>query len=103
MISRPTALAWIDPTVTTAPDWDAAQVRRLARQLGYALVWPPDITLLPLADQVRAADVDAVITPAPNHLDVLQLHAVMCLAEVETVAPRTSFARWVALPSGRIG
>lgn len=63
MRPRPTALGWIDPVVTGMPEWDAAQVRRLARRLGYALVWPPDITLVPLVDQVRGADVDAVITP----------------------------------------
>lgn len=99
----PTALGWIDPVVTGMPEWDAAQVRRLARRLGYALVWPPDITLVPLVDQVRGADVDAVIMPSPLHMDVLMLHAVMCVADVETVAPRMSFARWTAFSSGRRG
>ncbi|MEV4127786.1 hypothetical protein [Nocardia sp. NPDC049707] len=103
MRPRPTALGWIDPLVTRMPEWDAAQVRRLARRLGYALVWPPEITLVPLADQVRGADVDAVITPTPLHLDVLMLHAVMCVADVEIVAPRMSFARWTAFSCGRRG
>jgi hypothetical protein len=100
---RPTVLAWIDPAVTIAPNWDIAQVRRLARQLGYALVWPRDITLVPVVDQVRAADVDALIVPAPEHLDVLMLHAVMCLADVETACPRMSFARWALTSPGTIG
>ncbi|WP_433598481.1 hypothetical protein ACQPXH_22335 [Nocardia sp. CA-135953] len=103
MRPRPTALGWIDLTVTGNPEWDAAQVRRLARRLGYALVWPPAITLVPLVDQVRVADVDAVIMPSPLHLDVLMLHAVMCVADVETVTPRMSFARWAAFSSGRRG
>ncbi|AXK87914.1 hypothetical protein DXT66_21875 [Nocardia farcinica] len=32
------ALGWIDPSSPTSA-WDAAQVRRLARRLGYALHW----------------------------------------------------------------
>ncbi|MGY4102611.1 hypothetical protein ACW2Q0_24080 [Nocardia sp. R16R-3T] len=103
MRSRPTALGWIDPVVAGNPEWGAAQVRRLARRLGYALVWPPQITLVPLLDQVRSADVDAVIMPSPLHLDVLMLNAVMCVADVETVTPRMSFARWTAFSSGRRG
>ncbi|WP_232236266.1 hypothetical protein [Nocardia sp. BMG51109] len=79
-------------------EWDAAQVRRLARRLGSVLVWPPETSLIPLVDQVRAAGVDAVITPAPNHLDVMTMHAVMCVADVETVSPRMSFARWATVP-----
>ncbi|WP_256672986.1 hypothetical protein [Nocardia cyriacigeorgica] len=38
-------------------------------------------------DQVRAADVDAVINPAPTRLDSLTLHALMELGDVETVWP----------------
>lgn len=101
MRPRPTALGWIDPVVTGMPEWDAAQVQRLARRLGYALVWPPKITLVPLVDQVRGADVDAVIMPSPLHMDVLTLHAVMCVADVETVTPRMSFARWTDFSCGR--
>lgn len=103
MSPRPTALGWIDPVVTGMPEWDAAQVRRLARRLGYALVWPPETTLVPLVDQVRGADVDAVIMPSPLHLDVLMLHAVMCVADVETATPRMSFARWTAFSCVRQG
>ncbi|MFJ1457773.1 hypothetical protein [Nocardia sp. N2S4-5] len=94
----PIALGWIDLTVSLAPEWDTAQVRRLARHLGYRVVWPPDVDLIPLVDRVRATEADAVITPAPAHLDVLLLHAVMSAADVETVEPRISFARWSVLP-----
>ncbi|MBB5918379.1 hypothetical protein BJY24_007291 [Nocardia transvalensis] len=54
--------------------------------------------MLPLVDQVRAADVDAVIAPSPAHLDAMQLHALMCIVDVETSCPRMSFARWTAFP-----
>ncbi|WP_324194467.1 hypothetical protein [Nocardia blacklockiae] len=72
-----------------------ARIRRLARQLGYALYWP-DPSVIPLVDQVRAADVDAVIAPTPCHFDVVQLHALMCVVDVETATPRMSFGRWTS-------
>ncbi|MFE9321034.1 hypothetical protein ACIHDR_14415 [Nocardia sp. NPDC052278] len=62
----PTALGWIAPNVTAAPDWDAAQVRRPARRLGYVLIWPKAASLIPLVDQVRNADADALIAPSPG-------------------------------------
>lgn len=100
MRAHPTALGWIDPDVSKAWDWERAQIRRLARKLGYRLLWPPVNSLVPLVDQVRSTEVDAVITPTPDHLDVLTLHAVMCIAEVHTVCPAMRFDRW-ALPSTR--
>ncbi|WP_030515518.1 hypothetical protein [Nocardia sp. NRRL WC-3656] len=93
--ARPIALGWVHPE-SAALDWDMAQVRRLARHLGYALVWPPETSRIPLADQARAAGADAVITPSTDHIGILTLHAVMCVADVETVTPRLSFARWPA-------
>ncbi|WP_280271104.1 hypothetical protein [Nocardia wallacei] len=83
---------------------DDARARRLARQLGYRLYWP-EPSVLPLTDQVRAADVDAVIVPSPGHLDAIQLHALMCLVDVETATPRMSFARWTSFPyqAGKAG
>ena len=97
MRAVPTALAWIDPEVSTTPGWDAAQVRRLARHLGYALTWPVATRTVPLIDQIRTADVDAVLLPAPDHLDALTLNHVMHLVDVETACPRLSFARWTPL------
>ncbi|NKY54214.1 hypothetical protein [Nocardia vermiculata] len=94
MRARPTALAWIDPDVSTAPGWDVAQVKRLARRLGYTLLWPGTTGTIPLLDQVRTADVDALVMPTPAHLDALTLDRIMQLADVETACPRLSFARW---------
>ncbi|WP_280468381.1 hypothetical protein [Nocardia cyriacigeorgica] len=101
MRSLPTALAWIDPEISTAPEWDTAQVQRLARRLGFCLVFPQENSCLPIADQVREADVDAVLLPAPNHLDPLTLDTIMHLCDIETVCPRLSFARWTAIGSLR--
>lgn len=99
---EPTALAWINPETSIAPEWDRARIQRLARHLGYTLTWPRIESVLPLVDQVRAAEVDIVITPAPNHLDAITLNAIMSVVDVETVCPRLTFARW-AHPSGGIG
>lgn len=52
--------------------------------------------MLTVFDQVRTADVDAVVMPSPNHLGPLELNRVMGVADVETVLPRLSFARWHA-------
>ncbi|MGW0178236.1 hypothetical protein [Nocardia sp. NPDC003345] len=94
MRDRPTALGYVDLDASTSLAWDRAQVRRLARRLGYLVVWPDLSSLLPLFDQVRAADVDAVVVPGPHHLGPIELNRVMGIADVETVLPRLSFARW---------
>ncbi|WP_460700880.1 hypothetical protein [Nocardia thraciensis] len=97
MRENPTAFAWVDPTISPWGEWENARIRQLARRLGYRLYWP-EPSVLPLVDQVRDADVDAVITPSPCHLDVMQLHALMSIVDVETATPRMSFARWAVLP-----
>jgi hypothetical protein len=91
---EPTALGWVDEDTSTAPDWHRAQVRRLAQRLGYRLVWPDPASVLHIADQVRNTAADAVIMPAPDHLDPIALARVMDVADVETVSPRLSYARW---------
>lgn len=96
---RPTALGWVEPEVSDALMWDRAQVQCLARSLGYVIIWP-EPSLIPLADQVRAADVDAVITPSPQHLSPLALNGVLYSAEIETISPRMSFGRWSLIREG---
>ncbi len=98
---EPIAFGWVDDDVSPAPDWDRAQVSRLARRLGYRLVWSGIRSVLPVADQVRNAAADVVITPAPEHLGPLELNRVMDIADVETVLPRLSFARWSPAGTGR--
>lgn len=99
MRAQPTAFAWIDPDSET-PAWHRAQVQRLARHLGYLLVWAPIDSLIPLPDQVRAADVDCLIVPNPEHLGVLELNAIMGICPVESASPRLSFARWLEVDAG---
>nr|WP_245552411.1 hypothetical protein [Nocardia aobensis] len=62
----------------------------------YALIWDADPPVR-LVDRVRAADVDAVFIPTPEHLDPLTINNVMHLADIEIVTPRLSFARWSAV------
>lgn len=98
---QPTAFGWIDTdVVTSAPTWDLAQMRRLCRRLGYVLLIP-EVTAVRLIDQIRVADVDAVVIPTLEHLDPLTINNLMHLADVEVVTPRMSFARWSAV--GGIG
>ncbi|WP_245552241.1 hypothetical protein [Nocardia aobensis] len=89
----PVALGWVHPE-SPCLDWDIAQVRRLAERLGYRLVWVPEASRIPLADQVRAAGAEVVIAPSAEHFDFLALNSVMAVADVETVNPRLSFSRW---------
>lgn len=99
MRHTPTALGLIDPD-GEASEWQRAQVQRLARSLGYELVWASETSLLPVVDQVRASDVDIVIIPTPDRLDALAPNAVMSLVSVECVSPRLTFARWLNIPRG---
>ncbi|MBB5913184.1 hypothetical protein BJY24_002051 [Nocardia transvalensis] len=92
MRTHPTAFVWVDPAVSRCPELENARVRRLAHRLGYRLYWPRP-SVIPIVDQVRTADVDVVITPSVSHLDILQLHALICIIDVETAFPRMSFAR----------
>ncbi|MFF2554591.1 hypothetical protein ACFVUS_26560 [Nocardia sp. NPDC058058] len=94
MRKQPTALGWLDIGVTEAPEWDRARIRRLARHLGFGLIWAAEVSAIPLVDVVREADVDALIVPAPHHLDALALNALLSVVDVETVLPRLSFHRW---------
>lgn len=90
----PIAFGWVDEDASSAPDWDRAQVSRLARHLGYRVVWSDEYSVLSVPDQVRNIGADVVILPAPDHLGPLELNRVMDVADVETVSPRLSFARW---------
>lgn len=93
-MSHSIALGWIDYDISRAPESDRDRIRRLADQLGYRLVWPCERSVLRVVDQVRNAEADLLILPAPGHLSPLELNKVMDIADVETVLPRLSFARW---------
>jgi hypothetical protein len=93
-MSHSIAFGWIDYDISRAPESDRDRIRRLADQLGYRLVWPCERSVLRVVDQVRNAEADLLILPAPGHLSPLELNEVIDIVDVETVLPRLSFARW---------
>ncbi len=100
MRHRPTALGWINYEITTSPNWDRARVRQLAHRLGYTLLWAPTDSVLDISDIIRAADVDAIITPTRVHLGATALDRATHLCDVEIVSPRTSFIRSAVVEVG---
>lgn len=93
MRAEPTAFGYVDDDHSgEAAQWHRAQVTRLARRLGYVLIWPPPESPLPLIDQVRETDVDAVVMPSTAHVDALTLDLLLHLCDVETVRPRMTLA-----------
>lgn len=67
--SRPIGLGWTDYDLSRAPDWDRAQIQRLARHLGYHLEWPCERSVRLVAVQAHNIAADLVILPAPHHLN----------------------------------
>ncbi|WP_228788076.1 hypothetical protein [Nocardia farcinica] len=91
---EPIAFGWIDHDVSTAPEWDRAQVQRLAR--GSATAWCGPMNARCCLSWIRRATpgADVVILPGPGHLGPLEVNQLMDFADVEVVLPRLSFARW---------
>ncbi|MFD6463606.1 hypothetical protein [Streptomyces roseolus] len=87
-------MAYIDLDLSgRALEWDIAQCRRLARRLGYAMVWLPEFTVLGLVDLVRETDVDAVLIPSPEHMSPHLVGMLAGVVDVEAVEPRRSITR----------
>ncbi|MEV0363091.1 hypothetical protein [Nocardia fusca] len=76
-MSHSIAFGWIDYDISRAPESDRDRIRRLADQLGYRLVWPCERSVLRVVDQVRNAEADLLILPAPGHLSPLELNEVL--------------------------
>ncbi|BDT90196.1 hypothetical protein IFM12275_01720 [Nocardia sputorum] len=90
------ALGWIDPCSPTS-EWDTAQVRRLARRLGYPLRFADPTSVLGLVEQVESSGAEVVLLSSSAHVDAVTLDRLMSVADVECAAPRASFGRWPAL------
>ncbi|MEV4236434.1 MULTISPECIES: hypothetical protein [unclassified Nocardia] len=87
------ALGWMDPC-SPVPEWDSAQVRRLARRLGYVLRWADTGSVLSLAEQAEASGTDVVLLPSSGHIDAATLNRLMGACDIECACPRETFARW---------
>ncbi len=90
------AFGWIDLTSPTV-EWDSAQVRRLAKRLGYELCWADAHSVLGLVEQVESSGAEVVLLPSTGHVDAVTLDRVLWVADVECAAPRASFGRWAAI------
>ncbi|GAB2713774.1 hypothetical protein [Nocardia thraciensis] len=86
--------------------WDEAQIRALARRLGYNLrktITFGEHTADPihlLAATVTALSADAVIVPSTDHFDGNRIPAdLVRVTDVITIAPEHTYARW---PTGEL-
>lgn len=106
MRAIPTAIGYLRTDVSgIRQTWDETQIRSLAGKLGYnylKLVAFSNATLDPLerlATLARRLDVDAVVTPSLEHVGGQVPELVVAAADVITVSPQKSYARWA---SGRV-
>ncbi|MRH90577.1 hypothetical protein GFY24_24570 [Nocardia sp. SYP-A9097] len=106
MRHQPAAIGFLRHDVSRAQQrWDQAQMRHLARRLGYdlcrTLVCGP--ATAELMEEVRAAisqtEADAVITPSLDHFDGAVPDPLVQVADVITVSPENTYARWRTRPA----
>ncbi|WP_067708657.1 hypothetical protein [Nocardia yamanashiensis] len=105
MRPQPAAIGFLRHDVSGAQrQWDEAQIRHLAGRLGYdlckTLVLGPDTDRL--LTRVRTAitrmEADAVITPSLDHFDGQIPADVVKVADLITVSPENTYARWLIPP-----
>lgn len=106
MRQQPTAIGFLRHDMSGAHQrWDLAQIQHLAKRLGYDLVKtlildPGDGEVL---EEVRAAvaqlEADAVITPSLEHFDGEVPDGLVQVADVITVNPENTYARWRIPPA----
>lgn len=104
---RPTALGYLRTDVSgVAQLWDEAQIRGLAKRLGYdfsgMVVFDPRTERPPLARlraQLTRLDAEAVITSSTAHFDDDRALAdLVRTVDVITVNPENTYARWLLPP-----
>lgn len=101
----PSAVGYVRSDISGARrQWDEVQIRSLAVKLGYDLrriaVFGPDTDrpmhrLRVLASRLRA---EAILTPSLEHLGGSIPEAVLAVADVITVNPEETYARWIIPP-----
>ncbi|WP_040832882.1 hypothetical protein [Nocardia brevicatena] len=80
--------------------WDEAQMRALAQRFGYSLAKTivfGEFTEDPVGELVSAvqrAGADAVFVPSLEHLDGIAPRSLVAVADVITVSPQHTYARW---------
>ncbi|GAB2442780.1 hypothetical protein GCM10027262_58940 [Nocardia tengchongensis] len=84
--------------------WDEAQIQHLARRLGYdlckTLVFGPetDRPLIRVRTLVSHMEADAVIIPSLAHFDGHIPDDIVQVADIITVNPENTYARWAIPP-----
>ncbi|MFB8000674.1 hypothetical protein [Nocardia sp. NPDC056000] len=106
MRQQPAAIGFLRHDVSgTHQRWDKAQLHQLAKRLGYdlcqTLVLGPETG--ELIDEVRTAiteaEADAVITPSLDHFDGEIPDPLVEVADLITVTPENTYARWRVPPT----
>lgn len=100
--AKPPALGYLRKDVSgVSQAWDEAQLRSLAKRLGYELSKTvtfgagTDEPVDRLIDAVRAGAVDAVISPGLHHFDGAVPEELVEVCDLITVTPQQTFSRTV--------
>ncbi|MFC7425148.1 hypothetical protein [Nocardia tengchongensis] len=105
MRPQPSAIGYLRHDVSGAQQqWDEAQIQHLARRLGYdlckTLVFGPetDRPLIRVRTLVSHMEADAVIIPSLAHFDGHIPDDIVQVADIITVNPENTYARWAIPP-----
>ncbi|MFF2550319.1 hypothetical protein ACFVUS_04930 [Nocardia sp. NPDC058058] len=105
MLDIPTAVGFLRSDISgSRRQWDEARIRKLACRLGYDLrkiaVFGPhtDRPIHRLRVLVSRLDVDAIITLHLEHLGGTAPDEIVQVADVITVEPQETYARWAIAP-----
>ncbi|MGW4243114.1 hypothetical protein [Nocardia sp. NPDC004722] len=106
MRPQPAAIGFLRHDVSGAQQqWDEAQIQHLARRLGYdlckTLIFGPetDRPMLRVRTTLSRLAADAVIVPSLAHLGGRIPDDLVEIADIITVSPENTYARWVIPPT----
>ncbi len=105
MLTIPAAIGYVRSDISgLRQQWDEIQIRSVARRLGYTLaktIVSGPYTENPvqrLIDTVQTREAEAVIVPSADHFDGEVPTELVAVADVITVSPEQTYARWIIPP-----
>lgn len=105
MVNEPAAIGFLRSDVSGAQrQWDVVRIRCVARRLGYILSRTvmfgayTDGPVRRVIEIARAHQADAVIVPGLAHLGGRVPPELVAVADLITVAPEETYARWLVSP-----
>ncbi|WP_405495075.1 hypothetical protein [Nocardia sp. NBC_00511] len=105
MRPQPAAIGFLRHDVSgEQQQWDEAQIQHLARRLGYdlcrTLILGPDTDrpLVRVRTMVSRTEADAIIIPNLDHFGGRIPDEIVRIADVITVSPENTYARWAIPP-----